>query len=74
MQSITLRARVDQDGFLKVRLPEMIDQEVEAIVVYQARPQPSPQSNALGRFYGCLQDDSFVRQPQPEQPERESWV
>ncbi|NEO87294.1 MAG: hypothetical protein F6J87_23985 [Spirulina sp. SIO3F2] len=38
MQSVTLRSRVAPDGFLKVHLPEMVGQEVEAIVVYQVRP------------------------------------
>ncbi len=25
------------------------------------------------RFYGCIQDETFVRHPQPEQPEREKF-
>lgn len=27
----------------------------------------------LSDFYGCIQDETFIRHPQPEQPERETF-
>jgi hypothetical protein len=27
----------------------------------------------LSDFYGCIKDETFIRHPQPEQPEREAF-
>jgi hypothetical protein len=29
-------------------------------------------THPLAQYYGCIDDETFVRHPQPEQPERES--
>lgn len=28
----------------------------------------------LAQYYGCIDDETFIRHPQPEQPERESFL
>jgi hypothetical protein len=68
MQSITVTSRIGNDGVLRVHLPDATNTEVEAILVYQIKanpPTPAPQ------FYGCIQDNSFLRPPQPPQSDRE---
>lgn len=72
MHSIKLKSHVGSDGLLQVHLPEIRDTDVEVIIVYQTSPPKSVEAVDLSQFYGCIQDDSFFRHPQPEQPERES--
>lgn len=71
MHSIKLKSHIGSDGLLKVHLPDVQNMDIEAIVVYQtSRPKPI-ETTPLSQFYGCIQDDSFIRHPQNEQPERE---
>ena len=72
MHSIKLKSHVGSDGLLQVHLPEMRDIDVEVVIVYQTSPSKQGEAVDISQFYGCLQDDSFFRRPQPEQPERES--
>lgn len=72
MQSITLKSRVGSDGLLKIHLPEAMNTEIEVILVYQIQSQPSQVLPKSGS-YGCVQDELFIRQPQPRQPEREAF-
>jgi hypothetical protein len=72
MHSIKLKSRIGSDGLLQVHLPEIKDTDVEVIIVYQASLPQSVETVDLSQFYGCIQDDSFFRHPQPEQPERET--
>lgn len=71
MQSITLKSHIGSDGLLKVHLPDMRDTDIEVVIVYQTTLPKSVESVPLSQFYGCIQDDSFIRHPQNEQPERE---
>ena len=71
MQSITLKSHIGSDGLLKVHLPDIRDTDIEVVIVYQTTLPKGVESVPLSEFYGCIQDDSFFRHPQNEQPERE---
>jgi hypothetical protein len=71
MQSITLKSHIGSDGLLKVHLPDIRDTDIEVVIVYQTTLPKSVEAAPLSQFYGCIQDDSFIRHPQNEQPERE---
>jgi hypothetical protein len=71
MHSITLKSHIGSDGLLKVHLPDMRDTDIEVIIVYQTSQPKEVKAVDLSQFYGCIQDDSFFRHSQPEQPERE---
>lgn len=71
MHSITLKSHIGSDGLLKVQLPDIRDQDIEVVIVYQTSLSKGAEAIPLEGFYGCIQDDSFFRHPQPEQPERE---
>ncbi|NJN86033.1 MAG: hypothetical protein HC881_06590 [Leptolyngbyaceae cyanobacterium SL_7_1] len=71
MHSIKLKSHIGSDGLLQVHLPEIRDTDIEVIIVYQTSPPKDGKAVDLSQFYGCIQDDSFFRHPQPEQSERE---
>ena len=71
MHSITLKSHIGSDGLLQVHLPDIKDTDIEVIIIYQASLPKHVEAQSLSQFYGCIQDDSFFRHPQPEQPERE---
>ena len=71
MQSITLKSHIGSDGLLKVHLPDIRDTDIEVVIVYQTTLPKGAEAVPLSEFYGCVQDDSFIRHPQNEQPERE---
>lgn len=71
MHSITLKSHIGSDGLLKVHLPDMKDTDIEVVIVYQTSLPKDVKAVNLSQFYGCIQDDSFFRHPQTEQPERE---
>ena len=70
-QSITLKSHIGSDGLLKVHLPDMRDTDIEVVIVYQTSISKGVEAASVSQFYGCIQDDSFIRHPQNEQPERE---
>ena len=72
MNSITLRSHVGNDGLLTIRLSDMRDTDVEVTIVYQTRQPNVSEAVSLSQFYGCIQDDSFIRHSQGDKPERES--
>jgi hypothetical protein len=72
MHSITLKSHIGSDGLLKVHLPDMRDTDIEVIIVYQTSLPKGVEAAPLTQFYGCIQDESFFRHPQNDQPERES--
>jgi hypothetical protein len=74
MNSIKLKSHVDGDGLLHIQLPDVCDTDVEVILVYQPVVSKSSSVKPLEQFYGCIQDETFIRQPQGEQPDRESFV
>lgn len=71
MHSIKLKSHIGSDGLLQVHLPEIRDTDIEVIIVYQTSSPKDIKAVDLSQFYGCIQDDSFFRHLQPEQPERE---
>jgi hypothetical protein len=71
MQSITLKSHIGSNGLLKVHLPGIRDTDIEVVIVYQTSLTKGVEAAPLSQFYGCIQDDSFIRHPQNEQPERE---
>lgn len=72
MHSITLKSHIDSDGLLKVHLPDIKDTDIEVVIVYQTSLPKGVEAAPLAQFYGCIEDDSFFRHPQSEQPGRES--
>ncbi|MBF2014645.1 MAG: hypothetical protein IGS23_05415 [Rivularia sp. T60_A2020_040] len=38
----------------------------------QSETEPETPEYPLAQFYGCIQDETFFRHPQAEQPEREA--
>lgn len=72
MHSVILKSLVGSDGLLRVYLPNMRDTDIEVIIVYQTSLPNDIKAVDLSQFYGCIQDDSLLRHPQPEQSERES--
>lgn len=72
IHSIKLKSHIGSDGLLQVHLPEIRDTNIEAIIVYQTSLSKDVKAVDLSQFYGSIQDDSFFRHPQPEQPERET--
>jgi len=71
MHSITLKSHIGSDGLLKVHLPDMKDMDIEVVIVYQTSQPKDVKAIDLSQFYGRIQDDSFFRHLQPDQPERE---
>jgi hypothetical protein len=72
MHSIILKSHIGSDGLLQVHLPDIRDTDIEVVIVYQTSLSKETETASLPQFYGCIQDDSFFRHPQPEQTERES--
>ncbi len=71
MHSIKLKSHIGSDGLLQVHLPDMQDTDIEVVIVYQTSTPKNAETVHLSQLYGCIQDDSFIRHPQPEQRERE---
>lgn len=71
MQSITLKSHIGSDGLLKVHLPDIKNTDIEVVIVYRTSLPEQIEATPLSQFYGCIQDDSFFRHPQPEPSERE---
>ncbi|MBD1932029.1 MULTISPECIES: hypothetical protein [Cyanophyceae] len=70
MHSIILKSHIGSDSLLKVHLPDMRDTDIEVVIVYQTTLPKGVEAASVSQFYGCIQDDSFIRHPQNEQPER----
>jgi hypothetical protein len=71
MQSIRVQSRIGKDGILQIQLPEGREgTELDIILVYEIS-SITQEKTKLSDFYGCIEDDTFIRHPQPEQPERE---
>ena len=76
MQSIMLSSRVGQDGVLKLSVPlglPGVEMEVMIIIQPVTQPRPSELPDGLGwppaffeHTFGCLRDESLVREPQGE--------
>jgi len=68
MQNIRVRSLIGKNGLLQIQLPESTEgTELDIILVYESA---SP-TKKLSDFYGSIEDETFTRHPQPEQPERE---
>ncbi|NCS55048.1 MAG: hypothetical protein GPJ23_23535 [Microcystis aeruginosa G13-05] len=69
-------AKIDEDRLLELRqiqLPETTEgTELDIILVYESA-SPTKTTTKLSDFYGCIQDETFIRHPQPEQAEREPF-
>jgi hypothetical protein len=68
-----VRSRIGKDGLLQIQLPEAQEgTELDIVLVYETE-EISQNTIKISDFYGCIQDETFIRHPQPEQPERESF-
>jgi hypothetical protein len=71
MQSMRVRSLIGKNGLLQIQLPETTEgTELDIILVYESAPQ---KKTKLSDFYGCIQDETFIRHTQPEQAEREPF-
>jgi len=69
MQSIRVRSLIGKNGLLQIQLPETTEgTELDIILVYESATKITTK---LSDFYGSIEDETFIRHPQPEQPERE---
>ena len=69
MQSIRVRSLIGKNGLLQIQLPETTEgTELDIILVYESATKTTKK---LSDFYGCIQDETFIRHPQLEQAERE---
>jgi hypothetical protein len=69
MQSIRVRSLIGKNGLLQIQLPETTEgTELDIILVYESATKTTTK---LSDFYGSIQDETFIRHPQLEQPERE---
>jgi hypothetical protein len=79
METIKVKARVGDDGILKLAVPARLSgHEVEVVLVLQpSSPQPLDSNGwPIGFFertYGALADDPIERPPQPPLEIRESF-
>ncbi|MBD2543516.1 hypothetical protein [Planktothricoides raciborskii] len=83
MQSIRVRfaqairfaeSRIGKNGIVQIQLPEVTEgTEVDIIVVYESTSTAKDTKKMSDRFYGCIQDETFLRHPQPEPAERETF-
>ena len=73
IHSMRVRSRIGKDGLLQIQLPEAQEgTELDIVLVYETE-EISQNTIKISDFYGCIQDETFIRHPQPEQPERESF-
>lgn len=71
MQSMRVRSLIGKNGLLQIQLPETTEgTELDIILVYESA-SPKTITKKLSDFYGSIQDETFIRHSQPEQPERE---
>jgi hypothetical protein len=71
MQSMRVRSLIGKNGLLQIQLPETTEgTELDIILVYESAPKTT---TTLNDFYGCIQDETFIRHSQPEQAEREPF-
>jgi len=69
MQSMRVRSLIGKNGLLQIQLPETTEgTELDIILVYESATKTTKK---LSDFYGCIQDETFIRHPQLEQAERE---
>jgi hypothetical protein len=72
MHSIRIRSKIGKDGLLQVQIPQAIEgEELDIILVYEPTVKVAAINKPNTRFYGCINDDTFVRHPQGNQSERE---
>ena len=74
MQSIRVRSRICKNAIVQLQLPEVTEgTELDIIVVDESASRARDTRKMSVRFYGCIQDETFVRHPQPEQSGRETF-
>ncbi len=76
MQSIKVKSHVDNNGILKISLPEIRDTDVEVIIVYKT-PLKLPKREWSSEFlstFGAWEGEALVRALQEEQAERDSFL
>ena len=72
MHSIRMRSKVGKNGLLQVQLPQSTEgSELDIILVYEPASKFAASNKVNPKFYGCIDDDTFVRHPQGTQSERE---
>ncbi|MGC9524284.1 MAG: hypothetical protein ACP5D7_01955, partial [Limnospira sp.] len=73
MQIIKLKAKVDAEGEVTIKMPQdLANQELEIAIVYQKVESENSKElhEAIDSFYGCLADDPIVVEEQNQQEMR----
>ena len=61
MQSLRVRSLIGKNGLLQIQLPETTEgTELDIILVYESAKKTTKK---LSDFYGCIQDETFIRHP-----------
>jgi hypothetical protein len=64
MQTIRVRSRLGKNGLLQIQLPEATEgTELDVILVYEPASTTIDRAKLRDKFYGCIQDETFVRHP-----------
>ena|GEM_PF-2564264 len=72
MHSIRMRSKVGKNGLLQLQLPQATEgSELDIILVYEPAQKFMASNKVNPKFYGCIDDDTFVRHSQGTQSERE---
>lgn len=76
MQTIQLKAQVDDNGILQIQLPDHSGEELEILLVYQPiqKTQKRQWSQRFLGAFGSWQGEPLEREPQGEQPERDELL
>ncbi|MGK7888805.1 MAG: hypothetical protein AB4042_05680 [Leptolyngbyaceae cyanobacterium] len=76
MQTIQLRAAVDDNGILQIQLPDHLGEELDILLVYQPvqKAQKRQWSQRFLSTFGAWQGEPLEREPQGEQPERDELL
>jgi hypothetical protein len=72
MQTIQMKAHVDDNGILQIQLPDHPGEELEILLVYQPvqKTRKRQWSQRFLNTFGAWQGEPLEREPQGEQPER----
>ena len=76
MQTIQLKAYVDDKGILQIQLPDHPGEELEILLVYQPiqKTHKRQWSQQFLNTFGAWQGEPLEREPQEEQPERDELL
>ena len=71
-QQVLELPNVDRWALLKLLIEQLQPSSLPTSTVTPLAAAPNGlDTHPLAKYYGCIDDETFIRHPQPEQPERE---